>query len=95
MFSLMVDANSAWELPEAIEGAHALEPYNLTWLEEPVPRTPRTLPKDGYNWNEELGKLAQETSIPLAAGENHEGLLEFNELITKGKPKYMQLFLCS
>ena len=88
---LMVDVNGAWELPEAIEGAHALEPYNLTWLEEPIPRTPRTLPKEGYDWNTELGKLGQETSIPLAAGENHEGLFEFNELITKGKPKYMQL----
>ncbi len=88
---LMVDVNGAWELPEAIEGAHALEPYNLLWMEEPIPRTPRTLPKAGYNWNEELGKLGRETSIPLSAGENHEGLLEFNDLIIKGKPKYMQL----
>jgi L-alanine-DL-glutamate epimerase-like enolase superfamily enzyme len=88
---LMVDANGAWELPEAIEGAHALEPYDLMWLEEPVPRIPRTLPKEGYDWNEELGKLGRETSIPLAAGENHEGLREFHDLITKGKPKYMQL----
>ena len=88
---LMVDVNSAWELPEAIEGSRALEPYNLMWLEEPIPRTPRTLPEEGYDWNVELGKLGQETSIPLASGENHEGLLEFNELITKGKPKYVQL----
>ncbi len=88
---LMVDVNGAWELPEAIEGARALEPYNLTWMEEPIPRIPRTLPKDGYDWNVELGNLGRETSIPLAAGENHEGLLEFNDLITKGKPKYLQL----
>ena len=88
---LMVDVNGAWELPEAIEGARALEPYNLTWLEEPIPRTPRTLPKEGYDWNVELGKLGKETTIPLAAGENHDGLIEFNELITKGKPKYMQV----
>ena len=88
---LMVDANGAWELPEAIEGAHALEPYHLTWLEEPIPRRPRTLPEEGYDWNVELGKLGRETSIPLAAGENHQGLFEFNELVTKGKPKYMQL----
>jgi L-alanine-DL-glutamate epimerase-like enolase superfamily enzyme len=90
-FGLMVDVNGAWELPEAIEGAHALEPYNLMWMEEPIPRVPRTLPKAGYNWNEELGKLGRETSIPMAAGENHEGLLEFNDLIVNGKPKYMQL----
>ena len=88
---LMVDVNGAWELPEAIEGARALEPYNLTWMEEPIPRTPRTLPKEGYDWNEELGKLGEQTSIPLAAGENHEGLVEFNDLVVKGKPRYMQL----
>ncbi|MBT3272716.1 MAG: mandelate racemase/muconate lactonizing enzyme family protein [Spirochaetales bacterium] len=88
---LMVDVNGAWELPEAIEGAHALEPYNLMWMEEPISRIPRTLPKEGYNWNEELGKLGQATTIPMAAGENHEGLYEFNDLIMKGKPKYMQL----
>lgn len=88
---LMADANGAWELPEAIEAAHALEPYNLMWIEEPVPRVPRSLPKEGYDWNEELGKLRLETSIPLAAGENHEGAAEFYDLITKGKPKYMQL----
>ena len=88
---LMVDVNQAWELPEAIEGARALEPFHPTWLEEPIPQKPRTLPKEGYDWNVELGKLGEKTTIPLAAGENHEGLYEFNELITKGKPKYMQL----
>ena len=88
---LMVDVNGAWELPEAIEGAHALEPYHLTWMEEPIPRVPRKLPRAGYDWNVELGKLGEETTIPLAAGENHQGILEFSELITKGRPKYMQL----
>lgn len=88
---LMVDVNGAWELPEAIEGARALEPYNLMWIEEPIPRVPRTLPREGYDWNAELGKLGRETAIPLAAGENHQGLWEFNELITKGRPRYMQL----
>ena len=88
---LMVDVNGAWELPEAIEAAHVLEPYNLMWMEEPIPRIPRRLPKTGYNWNVELGKLGRETTIPLAAGENHEGLAEFNDLIVNGRPKYMQL----
>lgn len=88
---LAVDVNSAWELPEAIEGAKALEPYNLMWLEEPIAKRPRTRPEAGYDVNLEMGKLGQETSIPLAAGENHGGLFAFNELITKGRPKYMQL----
>ena len=88
---LMADANQAWELPEAIEAARALEPFNLMWIEEPITRVPRTLPPEGYDWNEELGKLGKETTIPMAAGENHEGLQEFYDLVTKGKPRYLQL----
>ncbi len=34
---LMVDANQAWSLSEAIEMAHALAPMQLDWLEEPLP----------------------------------------------------------
>ena len=88
---LMVDVNSAWEPAEALEGARALEPYNLVWMEEPLPRRPRTLDPATYDWNIELGKLAEQTAIPLAAGESHQGLREFNELITRGRIRYMQL----
>ncbi len=48
---------------------------------------------ESYDWNGELGKLASRISIPLAVGENHKGLYECNELVTKAKPKYMQLDL--
>jgi D-galactarolactone cycloisomerase len=65
---LMVDANQAWDVEQAIEMAKRLAPYNLTWLEEP-------LPADSSNaqWLE----LAQASPIGLAAGENLRGTEAF------------------
>jgi D-galactarolactone cycloisomerase len=89
--SLMVDVNQAWDLPEAIEATKALERYNLAWIEEPLGRYPKTGPREGYNWNVELGKLAKETSIPLAAGENHFAFPGFLDLIANGGIEYFQM----
>jgi D-arabinonate dehydratase len=88
---IMVDVNGAWNLEEALEGARRLAPYDLLWLEEPMGRVPRKGPKNNYDWNAELGRFQEKSPISLAAGENHMGLAEFWELITKGKPRYMQL----
>lgn len=58
---LMVDVNRGWDLPTAIEGARLLEPLRPRWLEEPV------------RWADdrrELKLLAQQTRIPLSAGES-------------------------
>jgi len=58
---LMIDVNRGWDLPTAIEGARLLEPLAPRWLEEPV------------RWADdrrELKLLAQQTRIPLSAGES-------------------------
>ena len=58
---LMVDVNRGWDLATAIEGARLLEPLRPRWLEEPV------------RWADdrrELKRLAQQTRIPLSAGES-------------------------
>jgi len=58
---LMVDVNRGWDLTTAIEGARLLEPLRPRWLEEPV------------RWADdrrELKLLAQNTRIPLSAGES-------------------------
>ena len=88
---LMVDVNSAWDAAETVEAARVLEPYNLVWMEEPVPRTPKGTRNDDYDWNKTLGRIGEQISIPLAAGESHRGLYECRELIEHGRPKYMQL----
>ena len=58
---LMIDVNRGWDLATAIEGARLLEPLKPRWLEEPV------------RWADdrrELKLLAQQTRIPLSAGES-------------------------
>jgi L-alanine-DL-glutamate epimerase-like enolase superfamily enzyme len=58
---LMVDANCAWGLEEAIAMARDLRPFDLTWLEEPV------FPPDDYD---ALAALRREGAVAVAAGEN-------------------------
>jgi len=58
---LMVDVNRGWDLATAVEAARLLEPLRPRWLEEPV------------HWvddRRELKLLAQQTRIPLSAGES-------------------------
>lgn len=68
---LMIDANQKWSLEQAVEMIEALEPYSLTWVEEPIRA-------------DELEGLAQITrkfpSIQLAAGENVYGARDFSFL---------------
>ena len=59
--ALMVDTNCAWAIDQAIEMARAMEPHDLTWLEEPI------TPPDDYH---SLARLRRKTTIPIAIGEN-------------------------
>ncbi len=58
---LMLDVNSAWDLPTAIEGARLLKEVRPRWLEEPV---------RWFDDRRELKILAAKTDIPLSAGES-------------------------
>lgn len=89
---IMVDANQAWDTGEAIAHAQAMEPYDLTWLEEPLPspdRPSRTM-RQVKDWDAETGRVASHTAIPLASGENHTTLEECRDLVDKGHIRYMQ-----
>ncbi len=72
--TLMVDANMRWRVDQAIRGARALAPYNLTWLEEPI------IPDDlaGH------ARIAREGGLPLATGENLHTVYEFERMIADG-----------
>ncbi|MBX2878404.1 MAG: mandelate racemase/muconate lactonizing enzyme family protein [Granulosicoccus sp.] len=78
--TFMVDANYAMDVPKAIQAANGFEPYNLLWFEEPV--IPEDL--DGYN------RIANETGIPLAMGENLHTTLEFEQACRCAKLSYLQ-----
>lgn len=72
---LMVDANQAWDLDEAIGMAPKLAEHGPAWLEEPL-RADR--PKA------EWAKLKTASPVPLAAGENLRSTESFDAAISDG-----------
>ncbi len=72
---IMVDANQAWDLPEAIAMSERLAPCRPIWLEEPI-----AADSPGTDWRQ----LAQASPIPLAAGENLRGDAAFDQAIASG-----------
>ncbi len=77
---IMVDANNAYSVLDAIRVARLLEPYRPYWFEEPVHA-------------EDYGGLAQvhdSTSIPIATGENEYTRYGFRDLIASGGADILQ-----
>ncbi|MBM4419586.1 MAG: mandelate racemase/muconate lactonizing enzyme family protein [Chloroflexi bacterium] len=68
---LLVDANCAYRFYEAIQFARRIEQYDIFWFEEPVA-------PDDYEGHR---KLAEQTSIPIATGENEYTRYGFRDLI--------------
>ena len=83
--AIMVDANQGWpvdiidETPKwnlrfALELAKAVEPYGLSWLEEP-------LNKGNL---EGLAELRRSTGVPIAGGELNSSWLDFKSMLALG-----------
>ncbi|MCI6377609.1 MAG: mandelate racemase/muconate lactonizing enzyme family protein [Clostridiales bacterium] len=70
---LMVDANCAYSLTEAIKFARMIEEYDPYWFEEPVE-------PDDYDGMRELTKRS---AIPIATGENEYTRYGFQDLIKR------------
>ncbi|MHC2243828.1 L-alanine-DL-glutamate epimerase-like enolase superfamily enzyme [Bradyrhizobium elkanii] len=79
-FPLMADANMKWTVEEAIRAARALQPFDLTWLEEP------TIPDDVAGH----ARILQAGGVPIAAGENLRSLWEFKPYIAGGALSYAE-----
>jgi D-galactarolactone cycloisomerase len=82
---LMVDANHAYNAPEAIRLARAMEPYDVYWFEEPVP--PEDL--DGYI------EVKRNSKILIAGGECEYTRYGFRELINRRAVDILQPDLCA
>ena len=80
-FDPMLDANEGHDVESAISAAKLFEPYNIRWLEEPV---------HWYDRIEGLGQVAQNTTIPIASGENAGHRWDARDLITRGGIKVLQ-----
>ena len=72
---LMIDANQAWSIDEARDMAHLLAEFKPLWLEEPIPADHPLA-----DWI----RLAKDSPIPLAAGENIQGKQQFADAIGSG-----------
>jgi L-alanine-DL-glutamate epimerase-like enolase superfamily enzyme len=77
-FPLMADANMKWTVEEAIRAARAFQPYDLTWLEEPI------IPDDVAGH----ARIMAAGGVPIAAGENLRSLWEFKNYIAAGAVSY-------
>jgi L-alanine-DL-glutamate epimerase-like enolase superfamily enzyme len=71
---LMVDAGLAWDTATALRRARQFEPFNLTWLEEPL--HPDNL--QGY------ARLSAQSPVRIAAGEEVCDVAEFRQLMDVG-----------
>jgi len=78
---LMIDANQAWSLGDAIAFVPRLQQFDLTWLEEPL-RADRP-------WSE-WQELAKHSPMPLAAGENVMGGPAFDAAIASNALRFLQ-----
>ena len=68
---LAIDCHWNYGVQAAVELARALEPYDLLWLEDPVP--PENIAA--------LAQVQRNTRLPVATGENHYHRLDFERLI--------------
>jgi len=70
---VMVDANQAWTVKNAVAAAHALAPLGVDWLEEPVPAED----VDGS------AQVAAAVAMRVAAGESIFSLAGFRDIIER------------
>ena len=81
---LMLDANQLWDLPTARRAAQQLSPFDIFWLEEPLPAEDF----QGY------ARLRAAIGIPLAAGESLYTEAQFRDLLLAGAVDFVQPNVC-
>jgi galactonate dehydratase len=59
-YDIMLECHTRFDTESAIQLCHLLEPYRLTWVEEPIP-------SDNAD---AMAKIRSQTRVPIAAGEN-------------------------
>lgn len=76
----MVDANYSLSVEQAIVAARGFSQYDVLWFEEP------TLPEDFRGH----ARIAAETGVPLAAGENLRTMHEFRLALEQARLSFIQ-----
>jgi len=81
---LMIDANYLFPLNRALELAKRVEPYGISWFEEPVYGNDARL----------LADLRRKTTIPISAGQNEGSSFRHLELLLNGSVDILQPNVC-
>lgn len=81
---IALEFHGLWNVPSAIKIAHALEPYNVMWLEE-------MMPQDNMK---AYATLANNVLQPLCISERLMTRYQFRELIELGIPQFIMPDIC-
>lgn len=82
---IAVDANQAWDVPDAIEWIRAIAPYDLAWVEEP------TSPDDVLGHAEIAAAVAP---IRIATGEMGQNRVLFKQFLASDAMQVCQIDAC-
>lgn len=83
--NLMIDANHAYNLREAVQLARAVEEYDIYWFEEPV----------SPEYYDQYAELRTKTIIPIAGGECEYLRFGFQKLLKSKSVDIVQPDICS
>lgn len=81
---LMIDGNYLFSVNRALQLAKHVEPYNITWFEEPVYGNDARL----------LSQLRQRCSVPVSAGQNEGSRFRHLELLQHAAVDILQPNVC-
>ncbi|HEX7363287.1 MAG TPA: mandelate racemase/muconate lactonizing enzyme family protein [Bryobacteraceae bacterium] len=81
---LMIDGNYLFSINRALQLAKRVEPYNITWFEEPVYGNDARL----------LSQLRQRCSVPISAGQNEGSRFRHLELLEHASVDILQPNVC-
>ncbi|MDW7692168.1 mandelate racemase/muconate lactonizing enzyme family protein [Flammeovirgaceae bacterium SG7u.111] len=82
---LMIDANHAYNLREAIQLAQAVEKYDISWFEEPI----------SPEYYDQYAELRSKTNIPISGGECEYLRFGFQTLLKSNSVDIVQPDICA
>jgi|TARA_B100001093_G_scaffold517698_1_gene600061 D-galactarolactone cycloisomerase len=82
---LMIDSNHAYTFSEALELTRKLEPYDISWFEEPI----------SPEFYEQYSELRIKSRIPIAGGECEYLRFGFNQIIKNKSVDIIQPDICA
>ena len=82
---LMIDSNHAYTLREAVSLCKKIEPYNISWFEEPI----------SPEYYQQYNELRNKTSIPISGGECEYLRFGFHQLLRSKSVDIIQPDICA